>query len=62
MPTLLSVPSRRNSDRRRMVRFMGGVALAIGVASFVGPSVGAETVLVSSEPADGAEIIVWATA
>ncbi|MGA0879217.1 MAG: copper resistance CopC/CopD family protein [Ilumatobacteraceae bacterium] len=41
-----------------MVRFMGGVALAIGVASFVGPSVGAETVLVSSEPADGAEIIV----
>lgn len=58
MPRPIYIPSRRYSDRRRIGRLIGGIALAFGVAGVVGSSAGAETVLVSSEPADGAEIIV----
>lgn len=71
MPVLHRFPSRRDSDRRyhhgrptsnrprhTVQRIVAGTALAIGVASFIGSSAGAETVLVSSEPADDAEIIV----
>lgn len=59
MPALLCFLSRRDQVRPRAGRrLVGGVALALGVLGLWPSSAGAETTLVSSEPANGAEIIV----